>query len=226
MTPHRVTAESILGPNLQALIDAAEPDPTPEQLEATAAERQIEAIQATRKRVLCPECGWTAKALHDVQNVPLRGEKWHRAFRDALAAIRAGGIVILCGGRGPGKTRMAAEIAVELGTGTYRKAMQFFLDVQATMTPRSSRDKSEVIEELTQPRFLALDEMQVRSGSKFENDLLTHAVDERYAAMKPTMMIANLTHDQLADCLGASILDRVHERGEIIHCNWPSFRGT
>jgi DNA replication protein DnaC len=206
--------------NFEELLASAPDDHPP----ITDADKQA-ALAARQARVLSCEDGWYPKSLYDVQNRPLQGEKWHLAYQDALAIVRKGGIVILHGDRGPGKTRMAAEIAVKLGQGTYRTAMGFFTDVRASFKPKSQLDERDVIWSLTAPRLLVLDEIQVRGGTKFEDNLLTHLIDSRYASIRPTILIANLTRDQLAESLGASIVDRVAENGVLIHCDWGSFRG-
>jgi DNA replication protein DnaC len=220
------TAEEILAglANFDELIANAPDEPTLEEIEAGRADREQAALQARQTAVLSPDRGWPAKSLYDAQNVPLRGQKWQLAYDTALEILRSNGIVILYGQRGPGKTRMAAELAVALGFGEYRTAMDFFVEVRATFKPRSPVDEGEVIDALTIARFLVLDEMQVRGGTVFESNLLTHLVDKRYSGMRPTVLIANLTHDQLAESLGASIVDRVAENGAVIHCDWPSFR--
>ena len=207
----------------EMLADAPD-DPTSEEIEATQVERDKAALAARQAVVLSPDAGWPSKCLWDVQNTPLRGDKWFRAYADAAIVLKNGGIVILHGDRGPGKTRMAAELSVMMGRGEYRKAMQFFLDVRATYNTRSELTERDIIDELASPRMIVIDEMQVRGGKPFEDNLLTHLIDERYASRLPTIMIANLTHEQLGASLGASIVDRVSENGAVINCDWPSFR--
>jgi DNA replication protein DnaC len=73
---------------------------------------------------------------------------------------------------------------------------------------------------------LAIDEIQVRGGKPFEDNLLTNLIDDRYSAMRPTLLMANLPHEELTETLGASIVDRVTENGAVIHCDWPSFRAN
>lgn len=222
------TADDIIAglANFDELIANAPNDPTHEEIEAGRADSEKAALQARQAAVLSSDHGWPAKALHDVQNVPLRGEKWQLAFYTALEIVRNNGIVILYGVRGPGKTRMASELAVAIGFGEYRTAMDFFVDVRASFKPRSTVDEGELIDALATTRFLVLDEMQVRGGTVFEGNMLTHLIDKRYSGMLPTMLIANLTHDEISASLGASIVDRVAENGAVICCDWPSFRSN
>ena len=66
--------------------------------------------------------------------------------------------------------------------------------------------------------------MQERGETAFENRLLTHLIDARYGAMRPTIIIANLTAKELGETLGPSIVDRVFEDGKRIDFTWDSYR--
>ena len=119
---------------------------------------------------------------------------------------------------------MAAELAVIAGNSRYRTAMRFFLEVRATFRKCSERSEIEVIDELTGSSLLILDEIQERGETPFEDRLLTHVIDARYAAMKPTILIANLTKAELSASLGESIVSRAQENGKSIEFNWESYR--
>ena len=54
------------------------------------------------------------------------------------------------------------------------------------------------MDELATTKLLIIDEVQERAESGFENRLLTHLIDARYAAMRPTIIIANLAKRELA----------------------------
>ena len=119
---------------------------------------------------------------------------------------------------------MAAELAFAVGSSRYRTAMRFFLEVRATFRKNSESSEMEVIDELAKSDLLILDEIQERGETPFEDRLLTHVIDARYAAMKPTILIANLSKSDLAESLGKSIVDRARENGKSIEFTWPSYR--
>jgi len=167
--------------------------------------------------------GWPEKYCQAVKEPP-EGQEWLAAFEKAKRCVDASGILVLYGKRGNGKTRMAAELAMHAGSSRYRTAMRFFLEVRATYKKRSETTELEVMDELTKARLLVLDEIQERGETPFEDRLLTHVIDARYAAMKPTILIANLTKQELAESLGASIVDRARENGKSIEFNWQSYR--
>ncbi|WP_193211441.1 ATP-binding protein [Luteolibacter marinus] len=186
--------------------------------------------------------GWPDRYTGDLDDP--HGGEWRAAYAVLSPVIERGGIGLLHGKRGAGKTRMAAEIArsgrfprdrtagVKLTggpiektrTAVYRTAMSFFLDVRATYKKDSPVSERDVIEDLKRPGLLVIDELQERGETAFENRLLTHLIDARYGAMRPTIIIANLTAKELGETLGPSIVDRVFEDGKRIDFTWESYR--
>ena len=81
-----------------------------------------------------------------------------------------------------------------------------------------------MVETLRGVDLLVLDEIQVRSDTEWENSVLTDLIDSRYAAVRSTLLIANLERSALAASLGDSVASRLEETGTIIPCDWPSFR--
>lgn len=209
--------------NLDALIAAAPDEPTPEEIEARNVDERMKALNRRHLSALGPHTGWPAKYLEAVK-VPPHGDLWLAAQESARERVRMKGIVVLYGKRGNGKTRMAAELAVMVGSSRYRTAMRFFLEVRATFRKDSAKSEAEVIDDLTGADLLILDEIQERGETAFEDRLLTHVIDARYSAMKPTILIANLTKSDLSAALGDSIVDRARENGKSIEFNWSSYR--
>jgi hypothetical protein len=209
--------------NLEALIAAAPDGPTEAEIEAANLAEEDRLLDWRRKCALGARTGWPAKYLEAVKQKP-HGEPWLAAQELAWDRVQKNGIVVFYGKRGGGKTRMAAELAVRVGGSQYRTAMRFFLEVRATFRKNSERSEMEIIDELSKSELLVLDEIQERGETAFEDRLLTHIIDARYAAMKPTIMIANLTKQELAQALGDSIVSRATENGISIEFNWPSYR--
>lgn len=166
--------------------------------------------------------GWPAKWLEEIKSEPT-GDGWKAAFGRGLAVLDNHGILILHGKRGPGKTRMAAELSLYAGKTRYRTAMRFFLEIRATYRNKDVSEM-EIIDDLVAANLLVLDELQERGETPFEDRLLTHLIDARYAENKPTILIANYTATELAAALGFSVVDRVRENGATIEFTWPSFR--
>lgn len=152
---------------------------------------------------------------------------WLRKRQEIVAASGSGFLFALIGPRGTGKTQMAQRaVTMSCANGwpaVYCRAMTFFLELQAAIK-HDAATWLDVIERFRQPRLLVLDEMQERAETDFENRVLNHLIDLRYGDMTDTLILANLTLDNLADSLGLSITDRLRETGGVLECSWSSFR--
>lgn len=219
-----MTPDALLA-NLDDLIaNAPEEIPaTPEEIAAATELERIRIRDARAWQAVGGRTGWPVKYLDAVKTSP-HGEEWLKAYEAAKERVLLNGIVVLYGKRGGGKTRMAAELAVMTGSSRYRTAMRFFLEVRATFRKDSEKSEMDVIDDLAKADLLILDEIQERGETGFEDRLLTHIIDARYAAMKPTILIANLAKSDLAESLGKSIVDRARENGKSIEFTWPSYR--
>lgn len=195
-------------------------------------------------RSLLKANGWDARWSRD--NGDPQGPEWVKAYGIATRVVERGGIAVLHGTRGGGKTRMASEIAKHsdhanseplrvasaLGGSVteqrrhsvYRTAMGFFLEVRETFGKKSTRTEADVVRSMVEPGLLVFDEIQERGESAWENRLLTHVLDARYSAERPTILIANLTAAEMQVSLGPSIMDRINETGGAIEFTWKSYR--
>jgi DNA replication protein DnaC len=179
------------------------------------------------------------------RSVVLQGEEWQVAHDKALGIVEAGGIVIAYGERGTGKTQIAYEIAkkaifadthyprefkdgfhwqAKVRPCVYVKAMDIFMRLKNGFTRKDQPSELEIIEGLADAAFLIIDEAHVRGETKYEDDKLTHLLDKRYDAMRPTMLITNLSRKDFAAQLSPSIISRIEEIGGGIECNWQSYR--
>ena len=177
-------------------------------------------------------------------NTELSGTEWQEAYQKALEIAESGGIIVCYGRRGTGKTQIAVEIArnaklphsekpqkewtmqshPEYRPAIYCKAMEIFIDLKNSFQRPSAPSEKAIIEKLASAAFLVIDEAHVRGETKYEDDKLTHIIDKRYDAMRPTMLITNLQRKEFAAQLSPSILSRIEEQGGGIECNWESFR--
>jgi DNA replication protein DnaC len=182
--------------------------------------------------------GWGEKY---TRRIELTGEKWFAAFAQAKETVAAGGILLLLGGRGPGKTQMAAEVGrcglwprdvavwnglrnVSGKTALYRRAMDIFLDLRDAAQNNSGTSEKKVLERLEAVGLLVIDEFQERGGSDWENRIVCNLMDKRYSAQKPTIIIANYTREEMARALSPSVKDRIRENGRAIIFDWASYR--
>lgn len=179
------------------------------------------------------------------RELTLRGDEWQAAYAKALAIAESGGIIVAWGKRGTGKTQIAYQIArnavfpnpyfpkewrdgfqspINVRPCIYAKAMDIFMRMKNGFTRKDQPSELEIVEGLVRAAFLVIDEAHVRGETKYEDDKLTHIIDKRYDAMRPTMLITNLTNKDFAAQLSPSILNRIEEIGGGIECNWESYR--
>lgn len=151
---------------------------------------------------------------------------WCDRFAKIMRLVNAGGIGAMIGPRGTGKTRFAAEAMRNFSphSGHYTTAMGLFLRIRSSFGKNSTESEETIVNELSKVPLLVLDEIQERGNSAWEDRILTHVLDRRYGAERPTLIIANLTETALTECLGDSIVSRLNETGGILEVTGPSFR--
>jgi DNA replication protein DnaC len=139
---------------------------------------------------------------------------------------KEGGIVVLCGTRGTGKTSMSLEVQSRIGYGIYELAQDYFEQVALLVSGKlfkNIEDARKFRERRATTRILILDEILFLSLDPLGARVLQDIVIRRHAARKPTILITNAASDQLQ--LDASIEDRVKDGGAILMPKWDSFRG-
>lgn len=149
-------------------------------------------------------------------------------FPDRLAR---GVSLTLCGNTGNGKTHLACAIArhvitVHARSAVYMTVGEAFRSVKATFSKSSARTEQEALDALRQPDLLILDEIGVQYGSESEKNILFEIINERYEAMKPTIIISNLAAPALTEYVGERVIDRLKENGgKLAVFDWESSRG-
>jgi DNA replication protein DnaC len=154
--------------------------------------------------------------------------EWSDQWCKLSQALGKGTLAVIIGTRGGGKTQMGVcairQACKRDHSALYTKALDFFLDVRGTYRKDSGKGEQDVIEKYCEPFLLVIDAIENRSDSQFENLLLNHLIDKRYDQEKDTVLIGNYTEQEFAASMGPSIVDRIHECGIKIVCNWKSFR--
>lgn len=152
----------------------------------------------------------------------------YRAARDALAELLTfPGTVVLRGDNGSGKTHLASALVrrcCELGrSARYTTAFDFFVELKSTFG-EPGRTQADLIQRYRRYELLVIDEYEVRSDNSWENTVFRSLIDSRYGAMLSTVLVTNLTIEELQDYLPRAVRDRVRESGSLVECNWGSLR--
>ena len=175
---------------------------------------------------------------------PAVGDEWQAHYRQGLATVDSGGIVVMYGAHGTGKTRMAWEIARKatpqdshyatggLGWNAGRKerpaiyttAVGLFLEIRDTFRAESEFSEMQVVKKHTDAGLLVIDEVQEKGSTQFEDRKITQIIDARYMHERPTILIANYNKREFADSLSPATLDRIRENGCGLYFDWDSYR--
>lgn len=140
-----------------------------------------------------------------------------------------GASLIFCGRPGTGKTHLACAIGagfIEAGASVlFKTALSAVRYIKDTYRKESPRTETQAIEDLCKPALLILDEIGVQVGSEHEKMLVFEVINERYQRMSSTILISNLSREELSEYLGERIIDRFREDGAVVAFNWASHRG-
>lgn len=145
---------------------------------------------------------------------------------------RSGQSALFIGKPGTGKTHLAIGIALHVMREHKRNAlfltvMRAIRGIKETWRKDSEMSEADAIEDLVFPDLLILDEVGVQFGSDAEKLLLFDVLNERYERRKPTLMLSNLTAQEVAAYLGERVMDRLREDGgEVVVFDWASHRGV
>jgi DNA replication protein DnaC len=154
---------------------------------------------------------------------------WAKAFAKVEEAVEKGALAAVVGKPGTGKTQMGVELVRKLsisGTNTlYVRMVELFAAVRESYGQNATTRELTCIFRFTQPKLLIIDEVQDRASTDWETRILNLVLDKRYGDAKATVLLGNLTPNELRLNIGDRAFDRLREDGVILDCDWSSFRG-
>lgn len=147
---------------------------------------------------------------------------------DIRYAIESGGLVIVTGNAGTGKTMAGTWFGVWYSKHRMRA---MYWTVSGLMSDQKAwfgkqGDKGE--EPLAAARscaLLVIDQLKAEAGTMFDNNELAEVIDQRYQDMRPTIVLTNVAKPKLADVLPYHIVDRTRDGGALIELKGQSLRG-
>lgn len=130
---------------------------------------------------------------------------------------------------GTGKTHLSIGIALEIMqngyTSVFTSASKMLRSIKETYRKDSEKSEGEVIAIYSTCDLLIIDEVGVQRGSDYEKDMLFDVINERYENLRPTIILSNLTLEEIKSYLGERVFDRVRENGgKAFVLNWDSYR--
>ena len=156
-----------------------------------------------------------------------KDENWLANYNLLKEKFEQKGIIGLYGSRGGGKTQACAVITAMNASngrkGLYSKASKIFLKIRDA---QSTGALMKTFDEFSSPHLLIIDAFQIRANTEFEYRTLVSIIDDRYDAMKPTIIVSNDSPKVFLEALGDDISSRMQEGGAMIFFNSTSFRGA
>lgn len=143
--------------------------------------------------------------------------------------LTAGTSLILAGLPGTGKTHLACAIAHEVmrhgHSVIYSTIADMTRSIRRTYDQDVKRSEAEAISDFVRPQLLILDEVGAASGSEHEKLMLFEVINKRYEQVKGTIVVSNLTGDDLKSFLGERMMDRLRQGGgKLLVLDWQSYR--
>jgi len=143
--------------------------------------------------------------------------------------LKTGRCLVFIGKPGTGKTHLAIGIGLHImkedRTVLFTTVMRAMRRIRETWSSCSTETESQAISAFTTPDLLILDEVGVQSGSEFEKNIIFDIINERYENCRPTIVLSNLTRDELIAFLGERVFDRLREDGgKMVGFTWESYR--
>ncbi len=171
---------------------------------------------------------WQNSGVPDLHAAKAGGPKLHWPDNKPVIALHraasAGGLVVLCGPRGVGKTQMVTNMIrywnLEIGQRSRYFTTAAFADEVRAGFNKNQTETDSIYSFGGVPGVLVLDEAQERRGTEFEDTVLTRLGDYRYTRSRPMVLVTNIVAAQFEGKFGTSLARRVAESGGFIEIDW------
>jgi len=202
-----------------------------EQQHAERREREIEAVRQHKQLGWWNASGLLKRHAEKARELAeASAGEWGAVFDSLCDRLGSDFLVALLGGRGTGKTQLGAcliRAAIRRDIrAVYVRLADLFDDVRGGFDRDTTASHLDRLRRYQAVPLLVLDECHEYAGSGFEGRTLRALIDQRYGELRPTVLISNEMPDAFSERMGPSIMSRLTECGEIIVCDWPSYRGA
>lgn len=160
------------------------------------------------------------------------GDK-HNVFKTVASYLenqeevsKLGRSLLFYGNIGTGKTRLATSIVKGWnGVGYYTTAREYTRLIRSTYSSASKVTEQDVVDRFTDYSILVIDEIGKQFATDNERYAIFDIINARYNEMKPTILVSNMSLEDIEEFLGKATVDRIKENGgHAILFDWESFR--
>ncbi|WP_339806132.1 ATP-binding protein [uncultured Marinobacter sp.] len=154
-----------------------------------------------------------------------------REYGDVVAGDDHGGRCLLMLGKvGNGKTHLACALLEKVIRDTRQPAYYWTFSelvryVKASFSKGAEHSEDDAYKDFAKGRLAVLDEVGMQNFTEFEQAVAYEAINARYLAERPTVLITNLQAKDLPLCVGERVVDRLREGGgKALDFDWKSYR--
>jgi DNA replication protein DnaC len=144
-------------------------------------------------------------------------------------ALEKGKNLIFVGNPGTGKTYVACAMVNEIifkrdHTAVYTTTQDYLVRLRACYNADAEEREMDVFNTYVAPSLLVLDEVGRHKDSKHASDSLFALLDRRYREVRPTVLISNMSKDELVAYLGEALISRLRQDGQMLGFYWEDQR--
>ena len=153
----------------------------------------------------------------------------HKFHNDFPEVLKTGKFLIFNGKPGTGKTHLSCAVLRNLlhdgYSGLYVSAIDAIRMLRDSWRKGAESTELDVLKKLEHYDVLVIDEIGMQFSTDAERIQLFDILNRRYAQIRPTILVTNLTVEEMQSTLGERIFDRFREVATVVTFDWPSFRG-
>ena len=132
-------------------------------------------------------------------------------------------MLLLCGNNGTGKTHLGCAVLREC-EGIYITSFKLCVEYESGSDFKSKRNKLEVLDFYVKQKMLVIDEVGRFCDEKTEKSVIPAIINMRYEDDLPTVIISNLSKNEIVSYFGKATYDRMTETCTSIEFKAKSMR--
>lgn len=154
-----------------------------------------------------------------------------REYADLLCTDdHEGRCLLMLGKVGNGKTHLGCALLAYVirntgHGGQYWTFSELVREVKGSFAKGAAYSEQDAYDRFARAYLLVLDEVGLQNFTEFEQAVAYEAINARYLAERPTVLISNLQAKDLPLCIGERVVDRLREGGgRALDFDWKSYR--